>query len=112
MNRIFSAIVIFLAVRPVLAQERPYFVTYDHHMEEPGNLEIATNPVVGRSSGIPAFFGNWAELEYGVKGWWTTEFYIDGQYTRHDGSLLTGGRLENRFRLLLNEHRVNPVLYV
>ena len=94
------------------AQERPYFVTYDHHMEEPGNLEIATNPVVGRSTGIPAFFGNWTELEYGVKGWWTTEFYMDGQYTRHDGSLLTGGRLENRFRLLLNEHRVNPVLYV
>ena len=30
----------------------------------------------------------------------------------HDNALLTGFRFENRFRLLLREHRVNPVLYV
>jgi hypothetical protein len=95
-----------------LAQESPYFVTYDHHLEEPGNLEIATNPVLGRTSGIPSFLGNWTELEYGVKGWWTAEFYVDGQHTQHDGSLLSGVRFENRFRLLLNEHRINPVLYL
>src|SRR5215510_10719401 len=80
------------------AQESPYFITYDHHLEEPGNLEIATNPVIGRSTGIPSFLGNWTEIEYGVKGWWTTEFYLDGQYTRKQGSLLTGFRFENRFR--------------
>src|SRR5262249_3387943 len=78
-----------------LAQERPYFVTYDHHMEEAGNLEVATNPVIGRSSGIPSFIGNWTEIEYGAKGWWTTEFYMDGQHTRRDGSLFTGFRFEN-----------------
>ena len=95
-----------------LAQERPYFVTYDHHMEEAGNLEIATNPVIGRSSGIPSFIGNWTEIEYGAKGWWTSEFYLDGQHTRHDGSLFTGFRFENRFRVLMREHRINPVLYI
>jgi len=95
-----------------LAQERPYFVTYDHHMEEPGSLEVATNPVIGRTSGINSFVGNWTEFEYGVKGWWTSEFYVDGQHTRHEGSLFTGVRFENRFRLLLGEHRINPVLYL
>jgi hypothetical protein len=39
------------------AQEKPYFVTYDHHMEEPGNLEISTNPVVGHAKGINSFIG-------------------------------------------------------
>jgi len=29
------------------AQEMPYFITYTHHMEEPGSLEIAVNPVIG-----------------------------------------------------------------
>jgi hypothetical protein len=95
-----------------LAQERPYFITYDHHMEEPGNLEVATNPVIGHSSGINSFIGNWTEFEYGVKGWWTSEFYIDSQHTLHDGGLFSGVRFENRFRLLLSEHRINPVLYV
>ena len=94
------------------AQERPYFITYDHHMEEPGNLEVATNPVVGRSPGLNSFIGNWTEFEYGTKAWWTSEFYVDSQHTRHDGSLLTGFRFENRFRLLFHEHRINPVLYV
>ena len=29
------------------AAERPYFVTYDHELEEPGNLEVSINPVLG-----------------------------------------------------------------
>ena len=94
------------------AQENPYFITYDHHMEEPGNLEVATNPVIGRSPGINSFAGNWTEFEYGAKAWWTSEFYIDSQQTFHDSGLLTGVRFENRFRLLLGEHRINPVLYI
>ena len=59
-------------------------------MEEPDNLEVATNPVLVRSSGIHSFIGNWTELEYGAKGWWTTEFYMDSQHTRNEGSLFTG----------------------
>ena len=29
------------------AQEKPYFVTYDHQLEEPGSLEISIIPVLG-----------------------------------------------------------------
>ena len=47
-----------------------------------------------------------------MKGWWTTEFYLDGQTTRNDSTLFTGFRWENRFRPLLREHFINPVLYV
>jgi hypothetical protein len=104
------ALGVFVSTSP--AQERPYFVTYDHPMEEPGNLEVATNPVLGRSPGVNSFIGNWTEFEYGAKGWWTSEFYVDSQHTRHDGGLLTGFKFENRFRVLLGEHRINPVLYV
>jgi hypothetical protein len=105
-------IFVFLSACPLLAQERPYFVTYDHHMEEPGNLEVATNPVLGRTTGQNSFIGNWTEFEYGTKAWWTSEFYVDSQKTFHDSSLLTGYRFENRLRLLMKEHRVNPVLYL
>ena len=58
---IFSALPVLVFSSLALAQERPYFVTYDHHMEEPGNLEISTNPVIGHSSGINSFIGNWTE---------------------------------------------------
>jgi hypothetical protein len=97
---------------PALPQERPYFITYNHQMEEPGSLEIALNPVFGRQTGGHDFLAGWAEFEYGVKGWWTAEFYLDGQSTRKDSTVFTGYRLENRFRLLLHEHRINPVLYL
>ena len=33
------------------AGEWPYFVTYSHQMEEPGNLEIATRSVTGKPQG-------------------------------------------------------------
>lgn len=60
------------------AQEGPYFVAYDHHMEEPGNLEVSFKPVAGKPKGADAFVGAWTELEYGTKTWWTTEFYLEG----------------------------------
>ena len=112
MRIICGAVFFFIAAIPVLAQERPYFVTYDHHMEEPGSLEIATNPVVARTAGLPAFVGNWTEFEYGTKAWWTSEFYVDSQKTLHDSALFTGYRIENRFRVLMKEHRINPVVYI
>jgi hypothetical protein len=96
----------------VQAQERPFFITYNHQMEEPDSLEIAVNPVLGTQRGGGAFLAAWTELEYGVKGWWSTELYLDGQGTRSDSTLLTGIRWENRFRLERLEHRINPVLYV
>ncbi len=100
-----------LAGRPAAAQERAYFVTYSHQMEEPGNLEVAINPVFGTQRGGNDFLGSWTEFEYGAKGWWTTEFYLDGQSTFRDSTVFTGWRWENRFRPLMREHWINPVLY-
>jgi len=94
------------------AGERPYFVTYDHQMEEPGAFEFAVNPTLGIPKRAHGFVGTTVELEYGLKGWWTTEFYLDSQATRRDSTLFTGWRWENRFRPLMREHWINPVLYV
>jgi hypothetical protein len=101
-----------LASTNASAQDRPYFVTYSHDLEEPGALEIAVSPVFARQRGAGDFLAGWTELEYGVKGWWTSALYLSGQGTRHDSALFTGVRWENRFRPLMHEHRINPVLYV
>jgi len=94
------------------AQEAPYFVTYDHHLEEPGNLEIATWTTIGiPRSGQNLFVAPFAEFEYGITGRWTTELYLEGQGTPGDSAVFTGWRLENRFRPLKREHWINPILY-
>src|SRR5256886_12348986 len=95
------------------AQESPYFVTYDHHLEEPGNLEIETSSTVGvPRAGQHWFFAPYLELEYGVTGRWTSELYLEGQSTAGDSAIFTGWRIENRFRPLAREHWINPVLYL
>jgi hypothetical protein len=94
------------------AGESPFFITYTHQMEEPGNLEIAAKTVTGHPASGNRFWGTSTEIEYGLKGWWTTELYLDGQTTAHQGTLFTGYRWENRFRVLPREHWINPVLYV
>jgi hypothetical protein len=94
----------------VRAQEN-YFITYTHHMEEPGNLEFATKSVSGFPKAGNSFLGNSVEFEYGVKTWWTSEVYLDSQTTANESSVFTGFRFENRFRPLLQEHWINPVLY-
>jgi hypothetical protein len=81
-------------------------------LEEPGNLEVAIRSVTGKPKYGSRFLGSVAEFEYGVKGWWTTEVYLDGQATHGQGALFTGYRWENRFRLSMREHWINPVLYV
>ncbi len=105
---------LFVVLTPAMAgaQERPSFVTYNHHMEEPGALEVGLNPLFGTQRGGGSFLGAWVELEYGLKGWWTMELYLDGQATRSQGSAFTGFRWENRWRPLMLEHKVNPVLYL
>ena len=92
------------------AQET-YFVTYSHEMEEPGNLEMGLKSVSGFPRAGNGFVGNALELEYGVKAWWTSELYLDGQSTANESTVFTGFRFENRFRPLLTEHWINPVLY-
>jgi hypothetical protein len=103
---------LFLSALPLLAQERPYFVTYSHEMEEPGNLEIEIMNAVGTPAPGSRFIGSSMEFEYGIKAWWTTEFYLDGQSTQNDSTIFTGIRWENRFQPLMREHWINPVLYV
>jgi hypothetical protein len=104
-----AVVLLALAAR---AQDKPYFVTYDHHLEEPGNLEIQLSNHLGiPRAGQPLFAAPLLELEYGVKAWWTTEFYLEGQSREADSTIFTGWRLENRFRPLAREHRINPVLY-
>ncbi len=102
----------FLLLPTLWAGEGPFFITYTHQVEEPGNLEIATKNLTGKPAAGVRFIGATTELEYGVTAWWTTEFYLDGQATRGEGALFSGYRWENRFRLLLREHWINPVLYV
>ena len=101
-----------LVVAHLAAAQETYFVTYSHQMEEPGNLEIGVKSVAGSPSGGNAFIGNALEFEYGAKAWWTSEFYLDGQSTANESTVFTGFRWENRFRPLLGEHWINPVLYV
>jgi hypothetical protein len=95
-----------------LAQENPYIITYDHYLEEPGNLEIEYFSTFGTQRAGNDFHAFWMEFEYGATAWWTTEFYLDGQSTFGDSTVFTGFRFENRFRVLKREHFINPVLYV
>ena len=110
---VLAVLLTLCAVRGAAAQDGPYFVTYTHYLEEPGNLEIALK----NTTGIPknrqsVYHAPWLELEYGFTGWWTSELYLEGVTTRRDGRGVTGWRWENRFRPLRSEHRLNPVLYV
>jgi hypothetical protein len=95
----------------LFAQELPYFVTYSHHMEEAGSLEIESKLTSGKPNGGNRFAGFPTEFEYGTRGWWTTELYLEGQTTSNNSTVFTGFRIENRARPLLEEHRINPVLY-
>lgn len=108
---LFFLVLLVFSWVAVKAQET-YFVTYSHQLEEPGNLEIETKTIGGSPKGGNGFAATALELEYGVKGWWTTELYLDGQSTYGESTLFTGWRWENRFRPLLREHWINPVLYM
>src|ERR1700723_2984455 len=107
-------IALFLAVFTSLApaQESTYIVTYDHFLVEPVRHEVEFFSTFGTQRGGNDFHAFWSEFEYGATAWWTTELYFDGQSTFHDSTIFTGFRWENRFRLLEQEHFINPVLYI
>ena len=104
------------------AQESPYFVTYDHHLEEPGNIAIETWTTMGiprgpelnepQERGQSFYAAPYMELEYGLTQKLTTAVYIEGQGTVGDSTLFTGWRAETRFRPMKKEHRINPVFYL
>jgi hypothetical protein len=106
---LFAALV---PVKPAAAQEWPYFVTYSHALEEPGNLEVEFKGVQASPKFGNAFNSATVEFEYGATAWWTTEVYLSGQHTYNDSTIFNGYRWENRFRPLLREHFINPVLYI
>ena len=106
------AIAVLAFIPTCWSAEGPFFITYTHQLEEPGNLEFANKSVTGSPERGSRFLGSALEFEYGVKAWWTTELYLDGQTTQGQSTLFTGYRWENRFRLLPHEHWINPVLYV
>ena len=109
----FTGALCVMAAISATAQERAYFVTYDHYLEEPGNLELAVASTAGfPKADRPGYTAPWVEIEYGVKGWWTTELYLEGVTTRRDASGFTGFRWENRLRPLKGERRVNPIVYL
>ena len=105
-------ILLLLSLPAANAGERPYFVTYDQTMEEPGNLEIELKGLTAAPQNGEQFLSGNTEFEYGIKAWWTTEFYLDGQTTANQSTIFTGYRWENRFRMLMRDHIINPVLYV
>jgi hypothetical protein len=110
---LFAGAAVYLALlcsSPAYGQDN-YFVTYSHELEEPGNLEIESKNVTGAAKGGNAFAAMALEFEYGVKAWWTSELYLDGQTTAGESTVFTGFRWENRVRPLLREHWINPVLY-
>lgn len=111
--KVFFLAAFVLLIPRCFSQESPYFVTYDHHLEEPGNLEVETSSTIGiPRSNQHFYFAPYTELEYGVTGRWTSELYLEGQSTAGDSTVFTGWRFENRFRPLKREHWINPVLYL
>jgi len=45
------------------AQEPPYFVTYSHVLEEPGNLELASQNVGAAPKNANPFYAQTMEME-------------------------------------------------
>jgi len=111
-RRLFSLLFFIFAASVLHAQEPPYFVTYSDVMEEPGNLEIAYKGINSAPKNANLFNSGTLELEYGLTAYWTTEFYLSGQSTQNDSTVFTGYRWENRFRPLMRNHFINPVLYI
>ena len=94
-----------------LAQERPYFVTYSHEMEEPGNLDIENFNAVGSPPGgnsLP-WFGRGIRIRH--------ERLVDDRVLSRwpgHGTTVPFHRLSLGESLpsAVGEHWINPVLYV
>ena len=81
-------------------------------MEEQGEMEFETKTALAHPDGGNPFGAMAAEYGYGVRSWWTAGVYLDTQATDEDSALVTGFRLESRFRPIRRDHIFNPILYV
>lgn len=107
------ALLTFALALPCSAQEGPFFVTYTHHMEEPGNLEVEASSTLGVPRAGQRFYAApYTELEYGTTAQWTSELYLESSSIWGDSTVFTGWRFENRYKPLKREHWINPVLYL
>lgn len=96
----------------VNAGSGPFFVVYDHHPENKGDVEVMLMTDYARARVGSDNIAQMLEIEYGVTDQWTTEFMIEGQKTMGDTWLYTGWRWENRYRLFKEELPINPMVYV
>jgi hypothetical protein len=103
---------LLLGARPTLAQEEPYFVVDNHHLQEPGTLEIGHYSVTGDPKNGNRYVGSELQLEYRLQHWWASELDFDYQTTFNDSTLFTGYAWANRFKILPSNHRLNPVIYL
>jgi hypothetical protein len=94
------------------AQNSPNFVTYDHCLEDKGDLEISTQSTIGlQKDKRPTYWAPLLEFEYGATSRWTTSLYLEGTSQTNDATVFTGFRWENRLQPLKAEHAINPVFY-
>lgn len=89
----------------------PFFVVYDHHPEEKGEVEVMLMNDFNKSRVGRDNYAQMVEVEYGVTDRWTSEFMLEGQKTTGDSWVYTGWRWENRYRLFEEELPVNPMIY-
>src|SRR5258708_4957209 len=89
-----------------------FLADYSNQLEDAGNVYLAFEGTIDTPSRENPFLNGVLEIEYGVTAWWTTEVYLSGQNTSGESTLFTGHRWENRFRPLMREHWINPVLYL
>ena len=106
---LYFGCLVAVCIGAMQAQDRPYFVSYSHDLEDPGEVDIESKTALASSSSPFGAMSN--ELEMGVRSWWTAGFYLDGQVTDEDSAIYTGFRFENRIRPIKVEHAINPVLY-
>ena len=63
MNRFLCRIFVSLSLSLAALAESPYFITYDHHMEEPGNLEVESMGLTGQPQGGDIFTSGLMKFE-------------------------------------------------
>jgi len=111
---VFVFMIIGLMFNPskIFAGNGPFFVTYDHHPAEKGEVELMLMTDYAKSKVGGNYVAQMLEIEYGVTKKLTTELMLEGQKTMGDTWVFTGWRWENRYRLFERELPVNPMIYV